>query len=133
MKYLRKIFLLVFFSGIVAFLIIGASAGHSARLRHVVAFKFKPGVSIEQMQKVSRDFHALEDKVPQIIEFEGGADIKFPEEGRLNEKKYTHCFIVTVKDEKDLAAYGSHPDHKAFSRYVDPLLEEVMVLDYYSN
>lgn len=106
-------------------------ASESPRLRHVVAFRFKPDVTTEQMQRVTTDFHALRNSVPQILEFEGGPDI------RLRQKRengaFTHSFIVTVKDQAALAAYGVHPAHQAFSRSADPLLAEVMVVDYWEN
>ncbi len=99
------------------------------KLRHVVAFKFKPQITPEQMQKATADFHKLKAKIPQIIEFEGGADIAF----QKKDGKYTHCFVVTVSNEKDLATYGEHPVHKAFSKSVDPLLAEVMIVDYWTE
>jgi hypothetical protein len=99
------------------------------KLRHVVAFKFKPEVTTEQMQKVTTHFYSLKAQIPQIIEFEGGPDIAFQQKMG----KYTHCFIVTVNNEKDLATYGSHPFHQAFSKSVDPLLAEVMVVDYWTE
>lgn len=107
----------------------GGVSGPRKKLRHVVAFKFKPEVNVEQIQKVTEDFYALKEKVPQIIEFEGGPDLGFPE---MN-KYFTHSFMVTVKNEEDLAGYGSHPDHQAFSESVDPLLDEVMVVDYWEE
>ena len=93
----------------------------------MVAFNFKEEVSLEQMEKPTDDFHALKKKVPQIMEFEGGPDLHFQKKNG----EFTHCFIVMVKNEEDLATYGIHPDHKAFSKSVDPLLAEVMVVDYW--
>jgi hypothetical protein len=103
----------------------------SPRLRHVVAFRFKPDVTTEQMQRVTADFHALENTVPQILEFEGGPDIRFNQ--KRENGAFTHSFMVTVRDEAALAAYGAHPAHQAFSRSADPLLAEVMVVDYWEN
>ncbi len=94
-----------------------------------MAFKLKSGITKEQMQKATEDIHALKGKVPQILEFEGGPDLSFHKKSG----KFTHCFIVTVKNEEDLAAYGAHPDHQAFSKSVDPLLQEVMVVDYWAE
>ena len=105
------------------------SAPKAKKLRHVVAFKFKPEITNEQMQKTTDHFHSLKAEIPQIIEFEGGADIAFQKKNG----KYTHCFVVTVSNEKDLAIYGQHPVHKAFSKSVDPLLAEVMVVDYWTE
>ena len=105
------------------------NAPKTKKLRHVVAFKFKPEITHEQMQKTTDHFHSLKAEIPQIIEFEGGADIAFQKKNG----KYTHCFVVTVSNEKDLAIYGEHPVHKAFSKSVDPLLAEVMVIDYWTE
>ncbi|QNF34005.1 Dabb family protein [Adhaeribacter swui] len=99
------------------------------KLRHVVAFKFKPGTTSEQMQKATSDFLNLKSQVPQILEIEGGPDVALAQK----QGKYTHCFVVTVKNQPDLDAYGSHPKHKAFSQSVDPLLAEVMVVDYWAE
>jgi len=105
----------------------GGEAIGSRQLRHVVAFRFRPEVTAEQMRRVAEDFRALKGKVPQIIDFEGGPDL----DPARRAGKFTHVFIVTVASEKDLAAYGAHPDHRAFSRSADPLLAEVMVVDYW--
>jgi hypothetical protein len=106
-----------------------ADAPNTRKLRHVVAFKFKPEVSTGEMQKAATDFRNLKAQIPQIIGFEGGADLAFEKK----KSKYTYCFIVTVNNEKDLAIYGAHPKHKAFSKSVDPLLAEVMVVDYWAE
>lgn len=106
-----------------------ANTPKTKKLRHVVAFKFKPEITTEQMQKATIDFHNLKAQIPQIIEFEGGGDIAV----QKKEGKYTHCFVVTVNNEKDLATYSEHPVHKAFSKSVDPLLAEVMVVDYWTE
>lgn len=103
--------------------------GDARVLRHVVAFHFKPEVTPEQIRQVGEEFRALRHRVPQIIDFEGGADLR---PGRSN-RRFTHVFIVTVRDEAELAAYGAHPDHRAFSRMADPLLAEVMVVDYWKE
>jgi hypothetical protein len=81
------------------------------------------------MQQVTRNFQALPQKIPQILAFEGGPDVSFQQKSG----KFTHCFIVTVKNQQELALYGEHPDHKAFSRLVDPMLAEVMVVDYWTE
>jgi len=96
------------------------------QLRHVVAFNYKTDVTQEQKTKVSAWFLRLKSEIPEIQNLEGGTDIK------PAGKKFSQCFIVTLKNEQDLDTYGSHPKHKAFSAFVDPLLEEVMVVDFWS-
>ena len=97
------------------------------KLQHIVAFNYKPEITSEQKQKVKEAFYALQKDIPEIKAFEGGDDIK------PGNKKFTQCFVVTVKNERDLDVYGSHPKHKAFSAMVDPMLAEVMVVDYWAE
>ncbi len=127
MRNLKNTLVIILLLSTSCFLLLSTIAVKPQKLRHVVAFKFKPEISPEQMQKAAKDFLALKSKVPQIIEIEGGPDLSFQKKNG----KFTHCFMVTVKDEKELAAYGVHPDHKAFSQSVDPLLAEVMIVDYW--
>ena len=129
MKNLKIYFLLIIILSITSCLYLKANAPKARILRHVVAFKFKPEITTEQMQKATADFHALKARIPEIIEFEGGPDVAYQKKSG----KFTHCFLVTVKSEKDLATYGAHPVHKAFSQSVDPLLAEVMVVDYWTE
>lgn len=106
-----------------------APAPEPPLLRHMVAFRFHPEVTPEQMQKATDDFLALREKVPQIVAIEGGADF------RIERKKgrFTHAFVVTVRDSVALKGYGGHPDHRAFSASVNPLLAEVAVVDYWTR
>lgn len=97
------------------------------KLQHVVAFNYKPEITSDQKQKVKEAFYALQKDIPEIKAFEGGDDIK------PGNKKFTQCFVVTVKNEHDLDIYGSHLKHKAFSAMVDPMLAEVMVVDYWAE
>jgi hypothetical protein len=129
MSNLKFILLITLLVGITSFVVLSPGAPKARQLRHVVAFRFKPDVTVEQMQQVTRDFQALPRKVPQILAFEGGPDVSFQQKTG----KFTHCFIVTVKNERELARYGEHPDHKAFSRSVDPMLAEVMIVDYWTE
>jgi quinol monooxygenase YgiN len=129
MSNLKFILLISLLVGITSFVLWSPSPPKAKQLRHVVAFRFKPDVTLEQMQQATRDFRALPRKVPQILAFEGGPDVSLQQKSG----KFTHCFMVTVKDQQALAQYGEHPDHKAFSRSVDPLLAEVMVVDYWTE
>jgi hypothetical protein len=129
MKRLTILLFILVVLAVGSFWVAKAHSSPARKLRHVVAFKFKPQVSLAQQQKATQEFYALQKTIPQIIEFEGGEDLYFQQK----KGKFTHCFIVTVKSEQDLAIYGEHPDHKAFSKGVDPLLAEVMVVDYWTE
>lgn len=98
-------------------------------LRHVVLFKFKEGISPAKVMEIEAAFTALPSKIPQIISYEWG--LNNSPEGL--EKGFTHCFFLTFKSEEDRAIYLPHPDHKAFGGLLTPYLEDVLVVDYWSN
>ena len=96
------------------------------RLVHVVSFKFKQDATKEAIAKVEKDFAALRGKIKEIASFEWGTNVS-PE--KLN-KGFTHCWILTFKDEKDRDAYLVHPDHKKFADSVGAVIGDVFVIDY---
>ncbi|GGW26995.1 stress responsive protein [Arenibacter certesii] len=98
-------------------------------LRHVVLFKFKEGTSKEDIAKVEAAFSALPQKISQIKDYEWGLN-NSPE--GLN-KGLTHCFLLTFNSEEDRAIYLPHPDHKAFGAILTPHLDDVVVVDYWTN
>lgn len=118
---------LLFSTALLAVALLLSAVTRVRKLQHVVAFNYKTEITADQKQKVRAAFYALQNEIPEIKAFEGGDDIA------PGTKKFTQCFIVTVKNEKDLGIYGSHPKHKAFSAMVDPMLEEVMVVDYWAD
>lgn len=98
-------------------------------LRHVVLFKFKDGTSASDIKKVENAFSALPSKIPQIMSYEWG--LNNSPEGL--DKEFTHCFLLTFKSEKDRAIYLPHTDHKAFGQVLTPHLDDVLVVDYWTN
>lgn len=99
------------------------------KLRHVVLFKFKETANESEIAKVETAFAALTAKIKQIKDFEWGLNIS-PE--NLN-KGFTHGFFLTFNSEKDRDLYLPHPDHKAFGELIQPLLDDVLVVDYWTN
>ena len=98
-------------------------------LRHIVLFKFKSEVTAAQIEKVEKAFAGLPQKIDEIKGFEWGLN-NSPE--NLN-KGFTHGFLLTFDSEEGRDIYLPHPDHKAFGEIVDPILEDVFVLDYWTN
>jgi len=99
------------------------------QLRHIVLFKFKEETSKAEIDKVEASFAALPSKIKEIKEFEWGLN-NSPE--NLN-KGFTHGFLLTFDSEEGRDIYLPHPDHKAFGEIVGPILEDVFVLDYWTN
>ena len=98
-------------------------------LRHVVLFKFKDSSSIADIKKVEDAFRALPSKIKQIKSFEWGIN-NSPEE--LNQG-FTHCFTLGFVSEKDRAIYLPHPAHVAFGATLQPILDKVLVIDYWAK
>ncbi len=100
-------------------------------LRHAVFFAFKDDSSEDDVQSVIDALRALPSKIPEIIDFEWG--VNNSPEGKND--GFTHCFLLTFKDEKGREVYLPHPDHKAFGDVLRPHLKETMVfvIDYWGT
>lgn len=94
--------------------------------RHVVLFKFKDSATPAQVTAVVDAFRALKGKIDVIQDFEYGTDVST--ENRA--QGFTHCFFVTFKDDKGRDAYLPHPAHQAFVAQLQPVLADVLVVDY---
>jgi hypothetical protein len=103
------------------------SANAADRLQHVVSFKFKNTASPEEIKKIEAAFQDLKKHIPQMGSLEWGTNIS----QEKHDKGFTHCFIVTFKNEKDRDTYISHPAHKAFVKILEPILEDALVLDFW--
>ncbi len=98
-------------------------------LRHVVLFKFNEGTSAENIRKIEQEFCALPGKIDAIIDFEWGTDVSTE---NLSEG-FTHCFVVTFRDEAGRAAYLPHEEHEAFVALLQPHLAKALVVDYWTR
>lgn len=102
------------------------TASAAEKLQHVVCFKFKSTASAQDIKKVETAFQALKQKIPLIVALEWGTNVS----KEKKDKGFTHCFVLTFKNEQDRDAYIVHPEHKAFGKIVGPLLDDVFVIDF---
>lgn len=98
-------------------------------LRHVVLFKFKDSASAEDIKKAEDAFEALPTKMSGITGFQWGLN-NSPQ--NLN-KGFTHCYYITFDGEKGRDIYMPHPAHLAFGDLLKPILEDVLVIDYWDK
>lgn len=98
-------------------------------LRHVVLFKFKENAPKNGIEAVEAAFVELKNKIPFIQSLEWGTDIS--PEGIS--QGFTHCFLVTFASEADRDAYLPHPAHQAFGTVLKPVIDKVMVVDYWAR
>lgn len=96
------------------------------KVQHVVCFKFKTTATAAEIKNVEDAFRALKKKIPQIKALEWGTNVS----KEKRDKGFTHCFIVTFKNEPDRDVYLDHPEHKAFVGIVGPVLEDAFVIDF---
>ena len=121
-----------FIAAILFALIIPGVITHAAaaeKLQHVVCFKFKPTASPEEIKKVETAFADLKNKIPEIVALEWGTNVS----KEKRDKGFTHCFIVTFKNEADRDTYIDHPAHKEFVKVVGPVVDDVFVIDFFAK
>ena len=104
-------------------------AAGKGRLFHVVSLKFKPSATKEQIKAVEDAFARLKDRIPGITSLDWGTNVS-PEK---HDKGFTHCFVLSFASEKDRDAYLPHPAHKDFGKVLGPVMEDVMVIDFWSQ
>ena len=95
-------------------------------IRHIVCSKFKENADTRQIAHIEQEFSALSSKIPGIISLERGKN-NSPE--GLN-KEFTHCFVVSFESEEARSLYLPHPDHQAFVSLLEPVLDDVFVIDF---
>jgi hypothetical protein len=105
------------------------TADTGKKLFHVVSLKYKDGTTPEQIKAVDEAFAALKTKVPGITSLHWGDNVS-PEK---HDHGFTQCFVLTFATDKDRDAYLVHPEHKAFGQLLGPVMEDVMVLDFWGN
>ena len=99
-------------------------------LRHVVIFKFNDSTTEAKAQELNAAFAALPEAIPEIKDFEWGLNDS-PENFHQN---FTHCYLVTFASEQDRdSVYTPHPAHQAFVAQIQPHIEKVFVVDYWTN
>ena len=99
-------------------------------LRHVVIFKFNDDSSKADIDALNTAFTKLPEAIPEIVDFEWGLN-ESPEDF---DQDFTHCYLVTFKSEKDRdSIYAPHPAHLAFVESIQPHIEKVFVVDYWTN
>ena len=102
---------------------------HEHTLRHLVLFSFRADANPGHVQAIEQAFCALPDQIPGIIGFEWGTNVS--PEGLA--QGFTHCFFVTFGSEEERDAYLPHPAHRSFGEKLQPILDNVLVIDYWTQ
>jgi len=84
---------------------------------HVFAFRWKPGLTEEQKQRVAAEIRALQGQVPGLIETTVGTNLSPRNQG------YTFGGVMKFPDQAAFEAYNAHPLHQALLEWLIPLIE----------
>ena len=95
-------------------------------IRHLVLLKFRSDAGTDTVAATVRDFCALRDAIAEVQAIESGTDVS--PEGLA--KGFTHAFLLSFADAAAREAYLPHPAHLAFVARMQPLLDDVLVLDW---
>jgi hypothetical protein len=88
---------------------------------HSFAFKWKPGVTADQKQRVIEGIRALQGKIPGLEETWVGVNISPRSLG------YELGGVMKFRDAVSLEAYHGHPVHQELLGWLLPLIEAVEV------
>lgn len=98
-------------------------------LRHIVLFKFKESASAADIALTEQGFLKLPSQIEEINKFEWGTN-NSPE--NLN-KGFTHSFLVSFSSESNRQTYLVHPAHLEFVKTLEPRIDDVLVIDYWTE
>lgn len=88
---------------------------------HTFAFRWKPGVTAEQIQRVIAGIRNLQGKIPGLLETWVGENISPRSQG------YALGGVMKFENRAALEAYGAHPIHQELLQWLMPLIEPVEV------
>ena len=97
-------------------------------LRHLVLLRFKAEASAAAIAAIELGFVALRSQIDGVRDLEWGTDVS--PEGLA--KGYTHAFMLSFDDADARDNYLPHPAHQAFVAQLKPLLDDVLVIDYFA-
>ncbi|MEX0291421.1 MAG: Dabb family protein [Flavobacteriaceae bacterium] len=98
-------------------------------LRHIVNLKYKAEASEKQVKEAVDAFIDLKNEIPEITNIEWGVN----DSSEGHSKGFTHSFTLTFDDEHGREIYLFHKAHLDLVNKVGPLLEDVMVMDYWTD
>ncbi|MBV8115334.1 MAG: Dabb family protein [Silvibacterium sp.] len=88
---------------------------------HTFAFRWKPGVTPEQKQRVIAEIRKLQGRIPGLLETWVGENISPRSQG------YELGGVMKFESHAALEAYSSHPVHQELLTWLMPLIEPLEV------
>jgi hypothetical protein len=88
---------------------------------HIFAFRFKPGVTVEQQERMLTEIQKLQGRIPGLLETLVGKNSSPRGQG------YELGGVMKFADQTALEAYGAHPLHQQLLVWLLPLIEPIEV------
>jgi hypothetical protein len=88
---------------------------------HIFAFRWQPGTTDAQKEKVAAAIRALQGKIPQLIETHVGTNVS------PRGKDYGFGGVMTFASKADFEAYNLHPEHQALLGWLLPLIDALEI------
>lgn len=88
---------------------------------HTFAFRWKPGVTEEQRQRVVSEIRGLQGRIPGLEETSVGLNFSPRSQG------YALGGVMKFADRAALEAYSGHPVHQELLSWLMPLIEPLEV------
>lgn len=88
---------------------------------HAFAFRWKPGVTDEQKQRVAAEIRKLQGQIPGLLETWVGVNIS------PRGKGYELGGVMKFADRASLDAYAAHPVHQKLVAWLMPLIEPLEI------
>jgi len=100
-----------------------AAVAEEAPIRRTLYFKFKPEVTVQEIEEVRTTFKGLKDQIDGMTE---AIWMVAPDQ----EETYTHFLMLEFSHKEALKAYEEHPDHKAIAAKGPALIAGFYLQDY---
>jgi hypothetical protein len=88
---------------------------------HLFAFRWKPGVTDDQKERVMSEIRKLQGQIPGLLETWVGGNISPRGQG------YELGGAMKFADKTSLDGYGPHPAHQKLVAWLMPLIEPIEV------
>jgi hypothetical protein len=92
----------------------------------MVMFKWKRTATLEEQSTAEKKLTSLKKDISEIVSLSTGKQVSPEGLG----KDFNLGLVVTFNDARGRDAYIVHPAHKKVVEYLQPILEDVIVLDY---
>ena len=88
---------------------------------HTFAFRWKPGVTDDQKQRVIQEIRALQGQIPGLVETLVGTNISSRSQG------YELGGVMKFADRTTFDVYNDHPVHQKLLTWLMPLIDPLEI------